>query len=155
MWEYRVQFDRVESLQEFLRGNEERIRVELSKASEDAAYLGTYMLHAGGTPTFRTIWAYTSQEHMVDIWRDIVDKWGSLATTVARLRTYWLRDPERIEARWIAARRTPDRDYGDAFRELTIYALTLPDETQIYASRRRRSGGKKAATKKGGRSAGR
>jgi hypothetical protein len=148
MWDYRIQLDRVQGFRSFLSDTEERIRENLSKASDDARYLGTYMRHAGGTPRFRTLWAYTSQEHMADVWKQVLDKNPALAKDVIALRAYWLLDPDRTEARWIAARRTPNHDYRDAFYELTLRAAQRLANGGQPSVKKRSSSAAKAARKR-------
>jgi hypothetical protein len=129
MWEYRVDYQHLQAFRDFIQGSEETIFVGIQNANIEARYLGTYMLHAGGTPCFRTMWAYTSQEFMTTFWATQLATPGreELVNLVKTLRSYWLRDPHRIEARWVPARRVhPDEhDYADAFTQITVDACEL------------------------------
>lgn len=135
MWEYSVQFDQVESFHKFLRDAENHILEGIPKLDPQpkppevkprARYLGTYMLHAGGTPRYRTVWGYESLQVMMSLWEKEVAANGNMAKFVSQLRAFWLRDPERTEARWIPAQFALGKeDRGDAFAKLTIKAQAL------------------------------
>jgi hypothetical protein len=125
IWEYCVDFDKVQAFHDFLRLKEGFITEALPKLEEKGSgrYLGTYMLHAGGTPRYRTLWAYSSREAMTKMWRKAQ---GPIIEDVTQLRQYWLRDPARTEARWLPAKKLVqvDKDLGDAFLRITINAKT-------------------------------
>jgi hypothetical protein len=126
IWEFAVEFDIVDKFHQFLRDEENHLIVGLPALDPKARYVGTYMLHAGGTPRYRTLWAYESLKAMTDFWQKEAKANGNMAKLASRLRAYWLRDPQRSEARWIPAQKALDeKDHGDAFLKLTVKAQSL------------------------------
>lgn len=123
MWEYEVQYEDLAAFRVFIDANEVFLEEAVRTLQPHARYLGTYALNEGGTPVFRTIWAYDELQTMLDMWADLAD--GNLKTAVKELRKYWLKDPGRHEARWTPARRAitgPGHDHMDGFAQLTIDA---------------------------------
>jgi hypothetical protein len=127
IWEFSLPYTDVDAFHKFLRDSEQDIRA--SAATKGAFYQGTYMEYAPGEPRYRTIWAYESMETMCAAWSD--SKSGLLSSkksvfykVMTQLRSYWLRDPNRSEARWVPARLyfDPNADHGDAIAKLTIEA---------------------------------
>jgi hypothetical protein len=104
------------------------------------------MEYAPGEPRYRTIWAYESMETMCSAWSDNEDgllsnKNSPFYSAMKQLRAYWLRDPNRSEARWTPAREyfNPTADLGDAIAKLTLdAAVNPPTSTQSLAARSRR-----------------
>ena len=127
LWEFELEFDDLEAFGKFLDDNEAKIGTAIGQ-SPNASYHGTYMLHAGGTPRFRTVWAYRSLDDMVAFWDAAMsnDDQKPLVKAVKTLRAYWLLDPNRSEARWLPARLQLDqKDHGDAFAKLTRQAYDV------------------------------
>jgi hypothetical protein len=122
MWEFSVQFDQLRNFHDFLASDEDDLVAGMPNLDPGARYLGTYILHTGGTPRYRTIWAYSSLELMRSVWAAEVKRDGPMAAIVTKLRMFWLRDPHRSEARWIPAKKAMTEK--DAFAELTIRAAT-------------------------------
>ncbi|QJR10446.1 hypothetical protein DSM104443_01510 [Usitatibacter rugosus] len=123
IWEFEVQFEDLPAFRTFLDNNEVLLRQGISTLDAQAQYLGTYMLHEGGTPYFRTIWAYKELQTMLDLWANLTS--GNVRNMVKELRSFWLKDPGRSEARWAPARRNimgQNHDHDDAFTQLTVEA---------------------------------
>ena len=65
---------------------------------------------------------------MAKAWNVLVkDKKSNLYKAMIRLRSFWLRDPQRSEVRIAPAGcfYDPDKDAGDAFAKLTLDAAKL------------------------------
>jgi hypothetical protein len=123
IWEFEVQFEDLPAFRTFLTNNEVTLLQGIPNLSPDAKYLGTYMLHEGGTPCFRVMWAYKELQSMLDLWAN--PNSANIKTIVMDLRKFWLKDLNRSEARWAPARRNvtgQNHDHEDAFTQLTIEA---------------------------------
>jgi hypothetical protein len=128
IWEFTLQLTEVEAFHDFLRKQERYIAESLSKLDPDATYRGTYMQYAPGDPSYRTVWAYKSLETMCHVWEKAhKSKTSNFYKAAAQLRSYWLRDPDRREARWVPGRLyfDPEHDIGDGFAKLTLEAVKL------------------------------
>jgi hypothetical protein len=126
MWEYSLPLGDVQEFHKFLKKEEVYITESVKKLG--AYYRGTYMLYGPGDPRYRTIWAYKSLEIMCKVWSPAHLKTASnLYKVLRQLRAFWLRDPNRSEARWVPARHAfdPDHDHGDGFAKLTLEAFKL------------------------------
>jgi hypothetical protein len=141
IWEFSLPYADVQEFHNFLRDKEHDIRD--SAATKGAFYHGTYMEYAPGEPRYRTIWAYASTEAMCRAWSTGAE--GLLTSSrfynvTKQLRAYWLRDPNRSEARWVPARLyfDPEADYGDAFAKLTLDAAVNPPPKPAAKPRTRR-----------------
>jgi hypothetical protein len=126
IWEYSLPLSEARGFHNNLRRDEEYIAASLKKLGKSNPYSGTYMLYGPGNPTYRTIWRYESLEAMDALWRTALgDKSSRLYVALRQLRSYWLRDPQRAEARWVPASgylHDEDKDGGDAFAKLTLDA---------------------------------
>jgi hypothetical protein len=142
IWEFCVPHDDVQEFHEFLLESEDFIRGALLKVAKGAHYRGTYIQLTGRDaccrsnigPCYRTIWAYESLEAMARAWETALkEKNSNLFKFAARLRAFWLSDPDRTEGRFAPAFKffDPKNDNGDAFSRLTLAAAKL------NASRRR------------------
>jgi hypothetical protein len=134
MSEFSLPLGDVQEFHEFLRQNEKYVTDSLNKAAPGALYLGTYMLYGPGNPHYRTVWAYESLEVMGKAWsKALQNRSSNFYKAVRQLRAYWLRDPERTEARWVPARFyfNLEEDLGDAFAKLTL------DADKLNSARRR------------------
>jgi hypothetical protein len=127
IWEFCLPYIDVQAFHDFLRTAEHDIRD--SAATKGAFYHGTYMEYGPSEPRYRTIWAYESMEAMCAVWSDsptglLGTKSSTFYSIMKQLRSYWLRDPNRREARWVPSRVyfDPTADHGDAFAKLTLDA---------------------------------
>jgi hypothetical protein len=128
IWEFSLPLDDVQQFHDFLRQEEVYITESVKKLTQGAYYRGTYMLYGPGDPRYRTMWAYESLEAMGKAWSQALkSKSSNLYKAVRQLRAFWLRDPNRAEARWVPARYgfDPDQDHGDGFAKMTLDALKL------------------------------
>jgi len=133
MSEFSLPFSEIQGLHDFLRKNEAYIAESLKKIAKGALYRGTYMLYGAGQPRYRTVWSYDSIEMMGEVWsKALSDEGSNLYKAVRQLRAYWLRDPDRTEARWVPAYLffDPKTDNGDAFAKLTIDADALNSKSK-------------------------
>jgi len=141
MWEFSLPFTDVQEFHNFLRDVEHDIRA--SAATQGALYHGTYMEYAPNAPRYRTIWAYESMETMCTAWADnevslLSNKGSVFYSRLKQFRAFWLRDPNRTEARWVPAREyfNPTADNGDAFAKLTLDAAVSPPPPSLVAAKR-------------------
>lgn len=128
IWEFSLPLSDVQEFHDFLRKEEAYITESLKKLGHGAYYRGTYMGYGPGDPRYRTVWAYESLEGMGKAWsRALKGKSSNFYKAVRQLRAFWLRDPNRAEARWVPARYAfdPEHDYGDEFAKMTLDALKL------------------------------
>ncbi len=116
MWDFAVDHAQVEALNAFLKQNEP---ILFTGMPQDSFYLGTYMLCDGGTPKYRTMWAYKSVQHMFEVWSGQVPQ--NVVDVAAQLRQYWLQDPERREGRYMPGQvmYTGDKP-GNPFARMTF-----------------------------------
>jgi hypothetical protein len=144
IWEFSLPYADVQAFHDFLRSAEHDIRD--SVATRGVRYHGTYMEYAPGEPRYRTIWAYESMETMGSAWGDnenglLSKKDSPFYNILKQLRAFWLRDPNRSEARWVPARMyfDPNADHGDAFAKLTLDAAVNPPAPSGAGARQPRS----------------
>jgi len=104
------------------------IAASAAKAISADAYRGTYMEFGYGNPRYRTIWAYQSA--------DAIDKWATALkndsspfyAAMLKLRAFWMRDPDRSEARWVPASfylDPNDKGISDSIGKLTVAAAKM------------------------------
>jgi len=125
MWEWSLPYSEADEFHEFIRKNENYITDSIKNMAKGAYYRGTYLHYGPGEPRYRTIWAYESPEVMAKVWtKALRDKNSNFYKAVRQLRTFWLMDPNRDEARWVPSIHAfdADEDNGDAFARLTLDA---------------------------------
>ena len=143
IWEFCLIPADVPEFHAFLRKSENFIGAGIRKLTAGANYRGTYLVLAGDEACcrpgavgvcYRVIWTYESQEAMAKAWTVVItDKKSNLYKAMIQLRSFWLRDPQRSEARVAPAGSffDPAKDAGDAFAKLTF------DAAKLATSRRR------------------
>ena len=128
IWDYSLPHTDAEEFHQFLRDNESFIAASASKVICADAYRGTYMEFGYGNPRYRTVWAYASA--------DVIDKWATALknnsspfyAAMLKLRAFWMRDPDRSEARWVPASFYLDPNssgISDSIGKLTVAAAKL------------------------------
>ena len=122
MWEFTVEYHKLDEFHAMLAAAEPKLAARIDAHDATAAYLGTFILHAGGTPRYRTVWGYRSQKAMVKLWAKALKSDKQLAGAAADLRRFWLADPQRSEARWILAEEASFSAEDAPFARLTINA---------------------------------
>lgn len=139
IWEYAVDFQFQDDFHEFLRQSEQKIVDGLASINPDARYRGTYLRHSGGTPNYRTVWSYSSLDDMINTWaKAIAGAGGPLKDLAMQLRGYWLRDPQRQEARYLPAAAVTIDARDGPFARMTndqARAMMLGGAAQPAASR--------------------
>jgi hypothetical protein len=137
IWQFCLPHADVQEFHDFLRKSENFVGVGLAKLTAGTAYRGTYMVLAGDEACcspmatgacYRVIWTYESLDAMAKAWGLVIkDRKSNLYKAIVQLRSYWLRDPQRSEARIAPAGNffDPANDAGDAFAKLTLDAAKL------------------------------
>ena len=122
IWEFAVQHAEVDNFHATLERIEPVLAARLGFLDPTALYLGTFILNAGGTPRYRTVWGYRSQRAMVDVWAAALARDKPLVDAAKELRQFWLADPDRTEGRWSSAHRALFTAEASPFARLTIDA---------------------------------
>ncbi|RWA76458.1 hypothetical protein [Mesorhizobium sp.] len=121
-WTFGIPYQDVPAFHQFLEDNEAFIRQNVEKV-EGARYLGTYW-SIGYRYHYRTFWSYDSESAIAGL-NDAIRKSPNLSEAIAKLRTYWSKDPSRSEFKYQPASLITAKKLEDYAKEDPVVGMGL------------------------------
>ena len=99
-WTFAVAYSDLEGFHKFLKANEDNIAKMSSDAThENGRYLGTWWVSGIGPSIYRTLWQYKSEQAIQNL-KDGLTASPNFGNAVKVLRSFWAKDPGRVEQRY-------------------------------------------------------
>ena|SRR5689334_3056652 len=99
-WTFAVAYSDLEGFHKFLKANEDNIaNIASNSTAGNARYLGTWWVSGLGPSIYRTLWQYKSEQAIVTL-KDQITQSPNFGNAVKVLRSFWAKDPGRVEQRY-------------------------------------------------------